>query len=384
MRLLTLCTRNLFRRKFRTALCITGVTLATMFIVAIGATTTRYATVIKEMNVLFNDQVLVVGKDALMIQSIPLGSNLAEKTANEIQQRVNLAQKSVPVLFLTPISMGSVLQPVPLNFTLGVPVKDWQVLLGTTPLETSGHWPTNESGNEIVVGAFLAYHFNWTVGSELTVNGYELRVDGVLDSDFVILSRSLVMPLQLAQRIYTYPMQISMIAVTPIANHSEEELASSIDQQIAGVKALTMSERNDMIQPILSQVETWNVGIWTIVFLLSLILVLTVTTMNVSERRRDFATLDAIGAPLSYVFRIVIVEAVLIGLIGGIIGLAAGSLVALALASFYGNVPIQHLFPSLFSPSSSVVHDRNIRLQHSCMLHRRNNTCRQSSKHKNL
>ena len=308
---------------------------------------------------MFSGQVLVVTKDAIVVQAIPLGSSLAENTINDIENNVNVSQKAVPVLFLTPVSMGSVLQPVPVNFTIGLPVKDWQVLLGSIPLRTGGYWPTNDSSSDVVAGASLADQFAWTVGSNISVNGvggarYELKVTGVLRTDFAILSRSLIMPLTLAQKIYDYPMQINMIAVTPVVGCSEETLANSINQKIPDVKALTETDRNDMIQPILAQVQTWNAGIETVVFLLSLILVLTVTTMNVSERRRDFATLDAIGAPLSFVFRSVLVETALIGLIGGIVGLALGSFGALVLASVYTNISIQQFFPGLFSIVSPV------------------------------
>jgi putative ABC transport system permease protein len=348
-----MCFRNLFRRKFRTALCITGIALATMFIVAVGATTIRYATIIREMNVLFSGQVLVVAKGTILIQAIPVGGgNLAEKTASDIQQKLsNLTQKAVPILFQTEISMTeneTLLQLMPGNFTIGIPVKDWQVLLGPTQLRTGGYWPTNESGNEIVTGASLADQRNWVVGSKITIKNYEAKIAGILDTNFAIFSRSVIMPLKLTQKIYTLPMQVNMIAVTPLANCSEGDLKKGIEENILDVRALTEDERNDMVQPILAQVEMWNIGIQTVVFLLSLILVLTVTTMNVSERRRDFATLDAIGAPLSSVFRIVIIETTLIGLIGGIIGLAFGSLAALTLASLYTNIPLPQFFPSLF------------------------------------
>lgn len=352
-RLFTLCFRNLFRRKFRTALCIAGVALATMFIVAVGATTTRYATVIREMNVLFSRQVLVVTKDTIIIQAIPLaGGNLAEKTATDIQQKTsNLTQKAVPVIFETEVSMTeneTLLQLMPGNFSIGIPVGNWQVLIGPTQLRAGGHWPTDESGNEIVAGASLADQRGWTVGSKITIRNTEAKIAGVLDTSFAILSRSVIMPLKFAQTVYNLPMQVNMIAVTPLANCSEGDLAKGIEKNIPDVRALTEDQRNDMVQPILAQVELWNIGIRTVVFLLSLILVLTVTTMNVSERRRDFATLDAMGAPLSYVFRIVIVETALIGLIGGIIGLAFGSLAALTLASLYTNISLVQFFPSLF------------------------------------
>jgi putative ABC transport system permease protein len=103
-----------------------------------------------------------------------------------------------------------------------------------------------------------------------------------------------------------------------------------------------------MIQPILAQVETWNLGIQMVVLVISLILVMTVNLMSVSERRRDFATLDAMGAPLSYTFRLVTTEASLIGVIGGIFGLAFGSFASLVLASLYSNIPLALFFPSLF------------------------------------
>jgi ABC-type lipoprotein release transport system permease subunit len=319
-----------------------------MFIVAIGATTTRYTAVVREMHILFSGQVIVVAKSTIVLQAIPFGSNLAETTTVRDIENINETQRAVPVLFLTPISMGSVLQPVPINFSIGLPVKYWQVLLGPTPLRPGGHWPTNDSSNDVVAGASLADQFGWTAGSNITVNGYRLRITGVLNTDFAILSRSLVMPLSLAQSVYNLPLQVNMVAVTPIAGCSEDTLANRINGNMSYAKALTENERNDMIEPVLSEVETWNIGIETVVFLLSLILVLTVTTMNVSERRRDFATLDAMGAPLSFVFRTVLIETILIGLIGGAVGLLLGSVGAIVLASVYTNISIQQFFPSLF------------------------------------
>lgn len=53
-----------------------GVALATTFIIAVGATTMRYTVVIKEMNVLFNEQVMVASNDSWIIQAIPIGGSM--------------------------------------------------------------------------------------------------------------------------------------------------------------------------------------------------------------------------------------------------------------------------------------------------------------------
>jgi putative ABC transport system permease protein len=348
MRLITLCFRNLFRRKMRTALCIVGIALATTFVVAVGATTMRYTTVIKEMDVLFSGQIMVVDNNSLVIQAIPIGGSMLPESYETRIQAIPGVEKTVPILFITPIGIGEIIQPVPVNFSMGIPVEDWRLILGLTPLKGNiGHFPTNESGNEIVIGASLADQYSWTVGKRITMKGHELEIAGILDTKMALLNRCVLMPLKLAQEMYNYP-GVNIITVKPAQGYSEENLTRTIENQLPYVKALTEDERNDMIQPILAQVEMWNAGIQTVVFLMSLILVMTVTIMSVSERRKDFATLDAMGAPLSYVFRIVMLETSLIGVLGGILGIGFGSLAAIVLASLYTSIPIAQFFPSIF------------------------------------
>jgi ABC-type lipoprotein release transport system permease subunit len=322
------------------------VALATTFVIAVGATTMRYTTVIKEMNVLFSGQVMVVSEDTIVIQAIPITRGFLQESLVETIKGIDKVEKAVPILFITSINLEGIINPVPPNFTFGIPLEDWQMILGLTRLEKGGHFPTNESSREVVVGPSLADQYNFTVGSKIEINGYELNVTGVLDTKLALLTRSIILPLKLAQTIYNYQ-RINIITVKPIQGCSQKDLADEIERHVDYVNALTEDERNDMIQPVLAQVEMWNMGIQTVVFLISLILVMTVTLLSVSERRRDFATLDAIGAPLSYVFRAVVFEAILIGVLGGILGIAFGSFSAIALASLYTNIPLAQFFPSL-------------------------------------
>jgi len=349
MKLLTLCIRNLFRRKMRTSLCIAGVALAATFVVAVGATTARYVTVIREMNVLFSGQIMVVSKSAVVIQAIPITrGSFQERLAEEIKTEIEGVEKAVPVLFITSINLDQ-LQLIPPNFTLGIPVEEWRFMLGPTPLKNGvGHFPTNESSSEVVVGPSLADQYGWAVGDNVTVNGYNVTVAGILDTKLAILSRCIVMPLKLAQTIYAYPNSVNMITVKPVQGYPIANLTEATEKEYPYLKALTEEERNDIIQPVLDQVGLWSFGIQTVVFAISLILVITVTLMSVSERRRDFATLDAMGAPISYVFRIVLVETALIGAIAGVLGIALGSIASLILASLYTNIPLALFFPSIF------------------------------------
>lgn len=350
MRLLTFCFRNLFRRKLRTILCVLGVALATAFVIAVGATTTRYMTVVKSMNVLFSGQVMVVTKGAIVIQAIPITRGmLPEGLAIQLKENFPEVEDAVPALLVTPsIYLGNTLLPVPENFSLGMPVNKWQSVLEPLVLKTGSRLPSNDTCNEVVVGGSLAIQHNLAVGDTLQVLGRNLAVVGILDTKSAVLDRFIVMPLRLAQEIYGYQGRANMILIKPVKGCQPQDLASAIENHEDykdSVKALTEEERNDIVQPIFAQIETWNIGIQSIVFAMSLILVMTVNLMSVSERRRDFATLDALGAPISYIFRIVIFEAALIGVFGGILGIMLGSMAAVVLASLYTNIPL-HLFLS--------------------------------------
>lgn len=309
----------------------------------------RYATVIQEMDVLFNGQVTVVSKDAIVIQAIPISGGMLpqDSTVQEIRGIPGVSAVT-PVLFVTSVGSQALLQPVPVNFTMGIPVDDWELALGPIALRENGHFPANDSSSEIVAGASIADQYGWTVGTEIELNGNALLVSGVLDTKMALLNRCLIMPLKLAQNVYDYPKMVNIIAVKPAQNVPEQNLSKAINKKIDYVNALTETQRNDIIQPILEQLQTWTIGTEAVVFTISLILVMTVTIMSVSERRRDFATLDAMGAPASYVFRVVTVETSLIGVLGGVIGIAFGSLGAIVLASLYTSIPITLFFPSIF------------------------------------
>jgi len=173
-------------------------------------------------------------------------------------------------------------------------------------------------------------------------------VTGVLDTSSAILSRSMIMSLELVQDIYGYNMMVNLIVVEPMKGVRAEELADRIEAEIEKINALTDEERTDLARPLISNIETLTLGIRTVIFFLSMILVTTVAMMNISERRRDFATLDAIGAPKSFVFKMVVTETGLMGLFGGIAGILLGSVVAILMASLYTGIPISLFFPGIF------------------------------------
>ncbi|MFQ5999958.1 MAG: ABC transporter permease [Candidatus Bathyarchaeia archaeon] len=349
-----MCLRNLLRRRFRTSLCIFGVSLATIFIVAIGATTTNYTTVIRDMNIFFSGDVVIVAEGAMVIQAFPvIGGNIPESVVEKVQQ-VNGVKTAVPMLVRFGYQVEAVIQLAPSNVSIGIPPGNWSVLVGHTPLKPGGNWPSADTDKkEVVIGPSIAVQYDLAVGSKVKLEKTNLTVAGILDSRSALLSRSIILPLELARRLYYPDPNVSwmgnMVIVELEEEGTEKEVADRIEAEILGVEALTTDERNEIVEPLLNDIETWNIGISSVLYLLSMILVTMVAMMNVSERRRDFATLDAIGAPKSAIFRMVITETTLIGLLGGLAGIVLGSIAAILIANIYTNIPLSMFFFNLFN-----------------------------------
>jgi putative ABC transport system permease protein len=350
MRITVMCLRNLIRRRFRTSLCVFGVSLATIFIVAIGATTTKYTATIREMNIFFSGDIVVVAQGAMVVQAFPVvAGNLPLDVADKVNQ-VEGVETAVPMLVRFGYQVEAVVQLAPTNVSIGVPPGNWSLLVGHTPLKPDGAWPSADSDKkEVVVGPSLALQYDLAVGSSVRVKNTNLTVVGILDTRSPLLTRSMILPLNLAQRLYYgHTRWINMVVARPAEARMEGPVASKIEEEIEGLEALPTPERNEIVEPLLQDIEAWNLGLSSALYCLSMVLVTMVAMISVSERRRDFATLDAIGAPKSSIFRIVITETALIGLLGGLAGILLGSIAAVLIASVYTHIPLSLFFFDFF------------------------------------
>jgi len=324
-----------------------------MSMVAITVTITSYTTAIREMNTFFTGDILVVSKSQIVIQALPIsGGNLIETIENDVKGTPGI-KATVPLLFLFSMELRSTIEMIPINITVGIPPGNWTVLTGSTPLRTGGSWLSKNASDEILVGSCLADLTGIAVNSTIKIGNHTLTVRGILDTRSAILGRMIIMPLRTAQEIYHYPMTVSMIVAKPEEGVNVEEVADRIENElnnpIERIKALTSEERNSITDPLLDEVNMWNLGISSVLFVTSVTIVTLVAIINVSERRRDFAALDALGASFTSKVLIVLTEIGFIGLLGSLIGIFLGAIAAVTIVSIYTNIPIQMLFPDIFT-----------------------------------
>ena len=344
MRVTAICLRNLKRRRLRVILCIFGITLAVIVLVGIGAASSRITAIMREMNLFFEDEIIVVQRDTIVIQGFPIGGGMIPEGIVDELKEIEGVNDTIPMIFILNFKLGQTSSVFPANVTIGLPLEKLDLIFPFPP-RIEGSLPTDPK--EILVGGSIADQYGLSVGDTLSLNGYNLTLSGIVRAPSIILSRSTIMSLRLSQKIYKYTGQINMVIVKPDADADAKKIASEIESRINYVMALTEDERNNLIDPILNELKFWDYGMKLFLFLISATLIATVEIMNVSESRRDFATLIAIGASRLSIFKMVMAETVLIGIFGGCLGLLLGSLVAAFIASSCTGIPVSLFIQSI-------------------------------------
>ncbi|MDE6861844.1 MAG: FtsX-like permease family protein, partial [Alistipes sp.] len=144
-------------------------------------------------------------------------------------------------------------------------------------------------------------------------------VNADLDSGFAMCD------LSLAQELFNYPGRASHIAFAISDSGDENRIRRELQSVLGdGFEVRTRDEKNVSLVRIMTYEKR---TIFIIAFMVTLVAAFAVVgsvVMLLTDKRRDIATLRALGAPWSMIRRIFIGEGVLMTVIGGAAGIAAG------------------------------------------------------------
>ena len=125
-----------------------------------------------------------------------------------------------------------------------------------------------------------------------------------------------------------------MIRVKP--GYDIETVAGQIRSSVDGVSVATAT---NMVSGIAASLEkiSGTVSVLIIVFwLLGLTMVILIFTLMMNERRREFASLRAMGASRGILSGIVVKEALTVNLLGGLLGIAASAVILFSFSGLIG------------------------------------------------
>ncbi|MEM0002314.1 MAG: FtsX-like permease family protein [Desulfurococcaceae archaeon] len=212
---------------------------------------------------------------------------------------------------------------------------------------------------EAVIGKALADRLNITVGDNVTLTVNEtqmsLRITGIYESGLQFFeATNIYVPLNYVQRITGVTGAFSEILVKLENPSLAQDVASTIQSMYPDLRAIVQTMQIQQVTQVLSTLSTFFITIGLIAIIAGGFGVANTMLINVFERTREIGILRAIGASSRTILSLFLVEAVLFGLMGGVIGIAIGLLLAHALPSYFPLQTASRVMPGARRLSSSL------------------------------
>ena len=328
--------RNLGRRKLRSTLTITGITIGIMALVVFGSMANKIDALVKGGSDYYKDKIVVTAKGGTMGIGGPLAISIGSQLAG--LHGSDVVVPGVSLLLTddtTSVSMG-----IPPMITGNVAGADkgretFGLNLASGRLLSAG----DEGTNVTVLGSDLARKGSVKVGDTYTIRGLKFAVVGILQPTLTAPDSEAMVPLAAAQQLYLSslptlvsgrmtPAEVATgFTIYPIPGTDLEALKSQIQAAIPSVTAMTGKDFDQQIGSATSILNAILVGIGLISLIVGGLSVVNTMAMAVAERTREIGIKRAIGASRWRIRREIVVESALMGLIGGLLGLALGFLI---------------------------------------------------------
>ena len=197
----------------------------------------------------------------------------------------------------------------------------------------------DEGQHVTVLGSDIARKYDKHVGDLMSLKGEAFQVVGVLEPTLTAPDQAAEVPLQAAQELYvlTLPPMVrenlapadiaTTMTVYPKPGVNPEDLAQRIEAQVPNVAATTGKDFDKQIGSAMSVLNAILVGIALISLAVGGLSVVNTMAMSIAERTREIGIKRAIGGSRTRIVRELVVEAGLIGFLGGAVGLILGAAV---------------------------------------------------------
>lgn len=185
--------------------------------------------------------------------------------------------------------------------------------------------PTDPLGHDAVIGEQVARREGLGVGDVLRFNPRtEFRVVGVASVDGGLLDNAVVVPLAALQEATGATDRVSFLALTLQRPDAARRVADELAAAHPDYDFQTRSDISGVFDRSLRISDVVRLGISAIALVVGAIAVANTMLMSVFERTREFGVIRAVGAPPRFLFGLVLVEAVLLGLAGAAAGVVLG------------------------------------------------------------
>jgi putative ABC transport system permease protein len=323
----------MLRRKTRTGLTMIGIIIGVMTIVGLVSVSeglNREAT--SGLGLL---QSITVLKESAMD---PLFSGIPIDYMEEIENIPGVSVVSPEIVLLVNSIEDSELRPMQMFTTqiMGVdPNKYAQMRSSYFDNVIEGRGLLSSDRYSAVIGTRLADDYRKTLGDKISVNDIDFRIVGIYSFGSDMLDSLVIIPYEIARDISGMESDtVSMFSVETEDPGDANRVANRIEMRLDDVDAQTQQEFSEQIAGLLNTVRTVQMIVTSIAAIVGGIGVLNTMLTSVSERTKEIGIMKAVGWTDRDVMKVIIMESVLIGFAGGIIGIVLGIGVSLVISGF--------------------------------------------------
>ena len=200
------------------------------------------------------------------------------------------------------------------------------------------------------------------IRDKLKINGRNFRVIGILKKiGNPVDDMAIMAPIEGLREVFNNTDELSMIFVDARDNVDIDEFSEKVKKELKDwrgtedFKVQTFGDMLEMANQILGVLQYLFVGIAAISLLVGGIGIMNIMLMTVMERTKEIGVMKATGATNRIILMLFLGEAVVVGMIGGLIGFGigfGGSVVISQIASSMVGIPVKASFsPLLFGGS---------------------------------
>jgi putative ABC transport system permease protein len=192
---------------------------------------------------------------------------------------------------------------------------------------SNGRYP--EQQDEAILGARASGALGINSGDSILLKDREVTVVGVLGETGSNDDYQVFIPLETVQQAFGKDGLISSMDIRALCNACPVEyIADALNETIPGVRAVAVKQIAQTEMDLMEKVNDFLLALAGITIVVGSFGVVNTMMSSVHERVRDIGIMKAVGASRNQIVKMFLYEALVVGLMGGVIGYILGTLLS--------------------------------------------------------
>jgi putative ABC transport system permease protein len=324
---------NLKRRKGKVLFLVMGLLIGISTIVTLLSITESMSRDIEDRLDQFGANIVMVPQSrnlSLSYGGITVGGvNLRTNEFNEadisrirtIRNKENLGLVAPKILGATKVSGYGPVMLMGAELETELALKNWWMFDGLPP----------QNSDELILGSEAAVTLDKKIGDTVTLQDRTFTVSAILHPTGAAEDGLIIGDLHAIQQVLGKEGKVSMVEIAafcrdcPITEMVLQIAGKFPEAKVTALKQAVMSKMQSI-----EMFKSFSYGIAVLVSFIGSLLVFVTMMGSVNERTREIGIFRAIGFRRGHVMQIILLEAMVVGIIGGILGFASGNAIAWA------------------------------------------------------